>query len=192
MTRRFGTTAHAADADVIFVHAGLEERKIYGLNLFLQGRAPQILFSVGRFELRKFSKLSLPATVDLPQIAASTPPRLRHFFVSFDGTNLHTERIPLSGFGTLDEMKALKVWIEDHAEVRSVIFVSSAYHLPRVRLCFRALLRGRVRAQFVSAPELYAEVQPVIKSPYLRRWKMIFREILKILVYAIMLRFHKT
>jgi hypothetical protein len=192
MTRPFGTTAHVTDADVIFVHAGLEERKLYGLNLFLQRRAPQILFSVGRFELRKFSKLGLPATVDLLQIAASTPPPQRHFFVWFDGTNLHTERIPLSRFGTLDEMKALIVWLEDHRDVRSVIFVSSAYHLPRVRLCYHALLRGRIRAQFASAPELHVESQSSDRFRHFHRCKMIFREISKIPVYAIMLCFHKT
>jgi hypothetical protein len=192
MTRPFGTTAPITDADLIFVHAGLEERKQCGLTLYLQKRASQILFSVGRFELRKFSRLNLPATIDLLQIAASTPPPQRHFFVWFDGATPCTQRILLKRFGTLDEMEALKMWLGGHLEIRSVIFVTSAYHLPRVRLCYHALLRARVRAQFVAAPEYSVDPGPASELHHLHRWKMIFREICVIPLYAILLCFHKA
>jgi hypothetical protein len=45
-------------ADLIFVLAGRVYRKEYALDLFRQGLAPRILFSVSRFEIRRFSKMA--------------------------------------------------------------------------------------------------------------------------------------
>jgi hypothetical protein len=41
--------------DLIFVLAGRDYRKHYALQLFKDGIAPSILFSVSRFEIRRFS-----------------------------------------------------------------------------------------------------------------------------------------
>src|SRR5262245_11773192 len=46
--------------DAIFVFAGRESRKRFGVRLYREGRAPRLLLSVGRFEWRRFADLSLP------------------------------------------------------------------------------------------------------------------------------------
>ncbi len=54
----------ARPADLIFVLAGQMSRKDYALHLFRGGLAPRLLFSVGRFEIRSFSKMALPIQLD--------------------------------------------------------------------------------------------------------------------------------
>jgi hypothetical protein len=46
-------------ADCIFVLAGKEERKAYGIKMWRFGYASQLILSVGRFEWRKFGELGL-------------------------------------------------------------------------------------------------------------------------------------
>jgi hypothetical protein len=72
-------------ADVIFVLAGRMHRKECALELFRQGLAPRILLSVGRFEIRRFSKMALPASLDVLKLAEAVPPSQRHYFVFFEG-----------------------------------------------------------------------------------------------------------
>jgi len=61
-------------SDLIFVLAGRQSRKLYALELFRQALGGTLLMSVGRFEIRKFAQLPIPADVDLLQIASTTPP----------------------------------------------------------------------------------------------------------------------
>jgi hypothetical protein len=56
------------DADLIFVRAGREDRKLDGLQLFREGRAPRLLVSVGRYEIRRFADLPLSESIDLSSI----------------------------------------------------------------------------------------------------------------------------
>ena len=72
-------------ADLIFVLAGRMHRKECALELFREGLAPRILLSVGRFEIRRFSKMALPASLDLLKLAQAVPPSQRHYFVFFEG-----------------------------------------------------------------------------------------------------------
>jgi len=85
---------HAHPAELIFVLAGHMSRKDYALQLFRKGLAPSLLFSVGRFEIRRFSKLALPVPLDLLKLAQDVPPPRRHFFVLFQGTECHVEHVP--------------------------------------------------------------------------------------------------
>ena len=86
------TPARVPNADLIFVLAGLEARKAFGLRLLNRQLAPRILLSVGRFEIRKLPRLSLPAPINLLEIAATIPPVLRHYFVWFEGGEALAER----------------------------------------------------------------------------------------------------
>ena len=47
--------------------AGRENRKEYGLKPFTRGVAPMVLLSVARYEIRRFSQLSLAFDVPLDQ-----------------------------------------------------------------------------------------------------------------------------
>ena len=69
---------HARPADLIFILAGQMSRKDFALQLFREGLAPRLLFSVGRFEIRRFSKLALPIGLDLLKLAQHLPPPQRH------------------------------------------------------------------------------------------------------------------
>jgi len=169
-------------SDVIFVLAGRECRKHFALELFRTGWAPILLLSVGRFEIRRFSNLELPAEFDLLAIASTTEPRRRHYFVEIDSGTAQASRITLSRFGTLSEIRAFSEWLQGHSSVRSATIVSSGFHLKRVRMCFRQLVPEGTKLHFVAVPD---------ESRYLRRhwWRdpnprrLVFSELLKIAVY---------
>jgi uncharacterized SAM-binding protein YcdF (DUF218 family) len=142
-----------APADAIFVLAGQKSRKLFAIRLLEQGIAPRVLFSVGRFEIRRFPELGLPQTIDLLQIAQSIPPPQRHFFVLFENQQFTVQRIPVKTLGTLSEIDALADWLLAHPEISSLLVVSSSSHLRRLRMCCRRLLRRNVRCSFVATPE---------------------------------------
>ena len=139
-------------ADLIFVLAGRVRRKEYALELFRQGLAPRLLFSVGRFEIRRFSKMSLPSTLDLLKVAQEVPPPQRHYFVSVDGQETHVEHVLPGRFGTLTEIAALGRWLDANPAIRSVLVISSAGHLRRVRMCCRSMLNAEMKLAYLAAP----------------------------------------
>ncbi|MGA8074510.1 MAG: hypothetical protein WB995_13615 [Candidatus Acidiferrales bacterium] len=138
--------------DLIFVLAGRPVRKIYGLELFRAGVAPRVLFSVARFEVRRFRELALPVEFDLLPIALPVPAEERHFFVLFGGGAPEVERIAVRRFGTLREIEALADYLGRHREIRSVLVVTSAVHLRRVRMCCEVILARGVHFQMAAVP----------------------------------------
>lgn len=138
--------------DAIFVLAGALSRKVHGLELYRQGAAPRLVVSVARFEIRGLGELSLPAPLDLLSVAQAVPPAERHFFVEFDVSGVRQSRTRRGRFGTLSEIEALADWCEGNTDVRELAILSTAYHLPRVAACCKALLPPRVRCEFVAAP----------------------------------------
>lgn len=139
-------------ADLIFVLAGRVHRKEYALELFRQGLAPRILFSVGRFEIRRFSKMNLPTPSDLLKLAQQVAPHQRHYFVFFERQEVRVEHVPPRRFGTLTEIEALARWLAANPEIRSVIVISSDTHLRRIRMCCRSLLNPEMEMAFLAAP----------------------------------------
>jgi hypothetical protein len=140
------------NADLIFVFAGRDYRKQYALQLFKQGLAPKVLFSVSRFEIRRFANLPLPAPLDLLKLASDVPPPQRHFFVLFEPPNVQVTYVRPRRFGTLMEVETLLHWLQDHPEVRSAVLISSRSHLPRIRLCSKFLLSGNLEIFLTSPP----------------------------------------
>jgi hypothetical protein len=180
-------------ADLIFALAGRESRKVFALELFSQERAPRLLLSVGRFEIRRFAKLPpIPVPLDLLQIAAPVSPPDRHFFVSFKNDEVEVGLVPGGRFGTLSEIRALAAWLNEHRDVSSLLVVSSATHLRRVRMCCRALLPRRIEILVLGVPN---------EHPYLRRdrwWQspmaraMVMPEPMKLVVYRIVLSLQRV
>src|SRR5260370_4729302 len=127
-------------ADLIFVHAGLEIRKSFAVELYYRGLAPRILFSVGRYEIRRFVNLALLLRIDLLKMVEKVPHRLRHFLVSVAGQQLEVQRIPAGRLGTMREIEALTQWLEKRPEIKSILIVSSNIHLRRRRICCGSLL----------------------------------------------------
>jgi uncharacterized SAM-binding protein YcdF (DUF218 family) len=180
-----------ARADAIFVLAGLKSRKLYAIQLMQQSMAPRVLFSVGRFEIRRFPELGLPQTIDLLTLAQSIPPPQRHFFVLFENQQFTVQRMPLRILGTLSEIDALVGWIRWHPEISSLLVVSSATHLRRLRICCRALLPHGVRTSFLAAAG-----EGNLPDP--RKWwgdvatrKMVLSECFKIACYFLFMPFWK-
>ena len=118
------SVAQARPVGLIFVLAGRISRKDYALQLFREGLAPRLLFSVTRFEIRRFSKMALPIPLDLLKLAQGGPPR-RHFFVLFQGSECHADHVPPRRFGTLTEIESLARWLDANPEVQSLILISS-------------------------------------------------------------------
>src|SRR5215813_11449836 len=142
--------ASPPNADLIFVFAGRDYRKHYGLELYRRGLANTIMFSVGRFETRSFSSLPLSVPVDLLKHASDIPPHQRHFLVSINAEGSHVQHVLPRRLGTLTEVEALRSWLEDRPEVQVIMLVSSRSHLHRVRICCQSLLGGRSQLHFVS------------------------------------------
>jgi len=153
-------------ADLIFVLAGRVDRKEYALELFRQGLAPRLLFSVGRFEIRRFSKMALPVPLDLLKRAQELPPPQRHYFVFFDGRQVQVEHVPPRRFGTLTEIDTLARWLSANPDICSVLVVSSDTHLRRIRMCCRSLLSPNVELAFLSAPPSLPEQQAPTRSEW--------------------------
>jgi uncharacterized SAM-binding protein YcdF (DUF218 family) len=152
------------NADLIFILAGRVSRKEYALELFRKGLAPRILFSVGRFEIRRFSKMALPVPLDLLKLAQELPPLQRHYFVFFYGQLVQVEHVPPRRFGTLTEIETLAGWLSKNPDIRSVLVVSSDTHLRRIRMCCHALLDPKVELAFLDSPSSQAEQSDAASS----------------------------
>jgi hypothetical protein len=176
-----------ADGDLIFAVAGRESRKMFALELFSQGRAPRVLLSVARFEIRRFAKLPLPVSLDLLSIAAPIPAPARHFFVSFETAKSTVEFVKLRGrFGTLREIQAFAAWLKDRPNINSVLVVSSASHLRRVRMCCRAFLPRRLQFRMLAVPN----ENPLEWDQWWRHREarvMVLGEPIKLLLYSVVL-----
>jgi uncharacterized SAM-binding protein YcdF (DUF218 family) len=155
-------------ADLIFVLAGRVNRKEYALELFREGLAPRILFSVSRFEIRRFSQMALPVPLDLLKLAQEVPPPQRHYFVFFEGQRVRVEHVPPGRFGTLTEIKALAQWLGENRDIGSVLAVSSDTHLRRIRMCCRSLLKATMSVALLAAPLSPSEQPSPANAEYRR------------------------
>jgi uncharacterized SAM-binding protein YcdF (DUF218 family) len=180
-----------AHADAIFVLAGLKTRKVFAIRLLEQGVGPCILFSVGRFEIRRFPELGLPQTIDLLQMAQSIPPPQRHYFVLFENQQFSVQRIPVRMLGTLSEIDALADWLGARPQISSLLIVSSGPHLRRLRICCRILLPRNIKTSFLAAPEQSATRDPRIWWSDAATRKMVLTECFKIACYLVFLPFWK-
>jgi uncharacterized SAM-binding protein YcdF (DUF218 family) len=128
-------------ADAIFVYAGQQERKEYGVALWRQGLAPALLLSVGRFEWRRVASLGLPDDGGLLPLVQATPAPERHFLLLLSPGGARAWRVPRSRFGTARETAALLDAVAAQG-FQSVLVVSTAPHLRRIRISLRRLRRG--------------------------------------------------
>jgi len=161
-------------------------RKHYALQLFREGLAPRLLFSVGRFEIRRFSKMPLPSPLDLLKLAQDLPPQHRHYFVLFQASECRVEHVQPRRFGTLTEIVALARWLAAHPEVRSLLVISNATHFRRIRMCCQSLLPPGLQLTFLSVPPSFLDPAHS-QSSGLQSAASDLLELLKILVYRVLL-----
>ena len=164
-------------------------RKRFALELFRDGVASGLLFSVARFEVRGFKELPLPVAFDLLPIAQEIPATERHFFVLFSEGEPRVERIAVRRFGTLREIEALAGYLERHRDIRAVIVVTSAVHARRVALCCRVLVPRDVKFQMAEVPRSRAgSSDGAITEPRASLVESV-TELAKLGVYRVMLFF---
>ena len=144
-------------ADTIVVLAGRHERKVFGIELWERGFAPELILSVGRFEWRRFYELDLPDDGGLQELVDSTFYKDRHFFVRFNGTGAQARanaiRIHKGHLGTWSEIAALASYLH-RAPRRSLLIVSTSIHLRRTaELVGRMIDPTRTHVSCVAVPE---------------------------------------
>lgn len=139
--------------DCIFVLAGRQERKVFGIDLWRRGYAPELILSVARFEWRRFYTLGLPADGGLRQLVDTTPPVERHFFVRLRDSQAKAILIPRGRLGTMTEGRELAMLLRQ-GSIRSLMVVSTSIHLRRTALVFHRAFRGNgIDLAFVAVPE---------------------------------------
>jgi hypothetical protein len=110
---------------------------------------------------------------------AQTPPAKRHFLVHLDGQTATCTRVNTGFWGTHSEAILLEEYLRP-SDVRSLLVVSSPFHLRRAALSFRRALRKRkIHIAFIATPE-----NPALTSPADRR--AIWIEFQKYLVYKLL------
>jgi hypothetical protein len=172
-------------ADVIFVLAGRECRKSFGLRLLEEDWAATLLLSVDRFEIRRFAGLKLPVSLDLLSFASATEPRYRHYFVKIERGTADPRRIVVGRFGTWSEILAFSDWLTLNGPIGSVLVVSSGFHLRRVRMCCRRLVRDGTKLTFVAVPDESRHFRSYWwLNPNAR--KLILSELLKVAIYGML------
>jgi hypothetical protein len=175
-----GKSPHPSDC--IFVLAGDQKRKVYGVKMWRFGYASQLILSVGRFEWRKFSELNLPSDGGLVSLVDHIPPEKRHFLVHLDCQQAFATAVHKGFWGTRSEARAMADYLRDKA-VRTLLVVSSPAHLRRVALAFRrAFRRNGIRLTFVAVPENLSFDSPSARAP-------IWSELRKYLFYRLILLF---
>ena len=166
-------------SDVIFVLAGLPERKVYGLQLFREGLAPRLILSVGRFEVRRIGGLGFN-DLNLRDQAARLPPEQRHFFIDIVA---HSRRVTVrgeAGGGTYAELLSLGRYLESEG-TSSLLVVSTSIHLGRVRYyCRRIALFSGTEMRYVSVPEHLSSFQRAGWWKRCDHWSYVLRECAKL------------
>jgi hypothetical protein len=138
-------------ADAIFVFAGRESRKRFGVRLFREGVATRVVLSVGRFEWRRFASLGLPSDGGLVDLVSQTEPRLRHFFVDVRPDGATCERVPKGALGTWSETRALRRFVEREG-IATLVVISHRQHLIRCLLGLRLFLPDSCSLIPVASP----------------------------------------
>lgn len=151
-------------ADAIFVFAGRESRKRTGLRLFLEGAAPVVVFSVGRFEWRRFAALGLEDDGGLVELVQTIEPRKRHFFVHVGPEGASSEPVTVGRYGTWTEARAL-AGLAEREGYQKILVVSHPEHLPRCLLSLSVFLPPEATVVPVAAdePERVSRVDEMLK-----------------------------
>jgi uncharacterized SAM-binding protein YcdF (DUF218 family) len=151
-------------ADCIFVLAGKEMRKIYGIKMWRFGYASQLILSVGRFEWRKFGELGLESDGGLEAQAERIPAKQRHFFIQMDRQNTFCTPVRKGLLGTRSEARELAEYMRS-LSMRSLLVISSPAHLRRVSLAFRRAFRKTgIQLTFVAVPERLSFESPAARA----------------------------
>lgn len=174
-------------SEIIFVLAGLPERKTYGLELFRHGIAPRLILSVGRFEVRQMDEFGF-RDLSLREKVARMVPRERHFFIEVSGNSRTVVLAGIPQVGTFAELSALADYLAQQP-VHSLTIISTSIHLRRIRWCCRSIpsLREK-KISYVPVPEEMSSFRRVGWWRRLDHWSYLTAEYTKLLAYPFLFR----
>jgi hypothetical protein len=179
-------------SDVVFALSGRRKRMLFAMELFSHGCTKSVLLSVGPYEIGwGLSNLPWPMPFEIPESALSLRSTKDRLFIGYEAGVIALNEVEIGRFGTLSEIRALARWLQCRPQVGSLLVVSSAPHLRRIRVCCGALLPPGIHVRFLFVPG---------ENPFLDRnrwWKnsrtrtAVISEIPKLLVYSTILRTKK-
>jgi len=170
-------------SDCIFVFAGRESRKFYGLDLFREGISDILMLSVGRYEWRRFLKMQIIDEKKFKEMVQSTPPPKRHFFVKVQKDIATSYPIVKGKFGTLSEARALSQIIIEQ-EIKKIVVVSSEYHLKRAVESIRKFCSHQDLKLYPAAvPHQEYDFSKKTAISLIRRSRILFIEVVKYYFY---------
>jgi uncharacterized SAM-binding protein YcdF (DUF218 family) len=151
-------------ADCIFVMAGKQNRKAFGIKMWHIGYAAQLILSIGRFEWRKYKDLGLESDGGLESMVTQIPPPKRHFLIRLNSREAICTPVKPGYFGTYSEARNIAKYLRS-MPARSLLVVSSPIHLRRVALAFRRSFRkSGVHLTFVGVPETASFDSPAART----------------------------
>ena len=177
--------------DCIFVYAGKEERKKYGLILYRTGLAPVIIFSVGRFEWRKFLMFNFDINDAFRNLVNRTPYFLRHFFVELNKYGNNTcSAITKGQYGTISESINI-IQLIKYRKFKKVLIISSGFHLRRVHYVFTKLFENdNATVNLVAVPDNLSEIHAGNWWKSRNGFSLIVSEYLKLVLYFFVIPFY--
>jgi len=172
---------------MIFVLAGMPERKTYGLQLFRQGIAPRLILSVGRFEVRQMDDFGF-RDLNLREKVARMVPRERHFFIELSGNWPTVVLAGIPQVGTFAELSELAEYLAQQP-VHSITVISTSIHLRRIRWCCHSIpgLREK-KISYVPVPEEISSFRRAGWWKRLDHWSYLGAEYAKLLAYPLLFR----
>ena len=170
--------------DLILVLAGRPERKAFGLELYRQQLAPELVVSVSRSEVRYAAQeLSLP---ELLQVRDATPPKQRHFWIRLSEKPASIERAFIKRSSTFWELQAFAKLLHNQLPP-TVAIVSTSIHLRRVRYCCgRIAALSKTNVLFLAVPD---EMSSFVLARWWKRrghWPYLLREYIKLAGYKLL------
>lgn len=179
--------------------AGHRNRKIYGARLLREGWASRVLMStenpgyIARVLEQEAGSTWQPGNAVWRQVHAASKlpqPASGYFFVDLDSERWLVEPIPIGWFGTLSEVKALSGWLMRHPAIGSLLIVSSATHLRRIRMCCERFIPKRCRVRMIAVPTDQAQLGATLPRER-TGLSRILAEWVKVVLYWLVLPFHK-
>jgi hypothetical protein len=165
-------------SDCIFVPAGRQEQRVYGIRMWRFGFASQIVLSIGEPEWHSFHELDLESDGGLESRMVQMPQKKRHCWVRLNHDRADCSPVQIGMLALRSEGRALARYLAD-LQVRSLLVVASPVQLRRIALIFRRAFRKTgIPLTFVAVPEKASFDAPEIRAA-------VWTEFLKYIFYKI-------
>jgi hypothetical protein len=139
-------------SDLGFVHAGARQRKVVALRLYSQKRIRSVLLSMTPGDVQNVAALPWPVPFQTVRSAIADLRAGQHAFLWLESGKITVDGVRLGRLGTLSEIVQLRQWLCRHGSFSSLVVISTAPHLRRVRMCCRKVLPPSIRVRLFAIP----------------------------------------